>query len=109
VLCEEAAGTELKGGKAVLDLCYVISGLIDKAKSKLANVSKTEDSIIRTTPKYYDIYEDVAVGRTSSHFEYFKRIRSSQVERLSSEASKLLIRLHKIVSFEGEDFSKRRG
>jgi len=82
-----------------------IKGLIEKAKSRLVN--KQDPEVLRFPAKYYDLYEDCTLGKSFSHYDYFKRIRSAQVERCSSEANRLLIRLQKIMNFEGDD-SKRR-
>jgi rabenosyn-5 len=86
----------------------ILIGLIGKAKSRLVNKDKQQEDVLRVPSKYYDLYEDAGPGTTNSHFEYFKRVRASQVERFSSEASKLLIRLHKILNVTGDE-SKRRG
>lgn len=98
------------------DMFHTLKGFIGKAKRKILKQDTFNDSI--HTPYEtldsisYNTFEESwltqEIGMTSSHTQYFKKLRDKKIDRYVLETNKLLIRLDKLICDISDDPEKRK-
>ncbi|CAG2177307.1 unnamed protein product, partial [Oppiella nova] len=92
-----------------------LKGLINKTKKILKNdaVDETQEpsSVANANPGYSYVdhwRRQMTIGETRNHFDHFRRIRDSRIERYVMETNKLLIRLDKLITDAPKEPEKRK-